>query len=144
MSNTRLPEVATQLDQVDWKPFPEPFAFGGIRWKLLHTSPGTGDWSAIFDCPKGSSIAPHTHFASGQYLLTKGRMDIRGGVEKGGATVLAPSHGYESNGAVHEHTNFPIDSEFYMTFDGPVVFTNPDGSVMAVVGWEQARAAWSA
>lgn len=81
--NARLPEIATQLDKVEWKIFPEPFAFGGIRWKLLHTSPGTGHWAAIFDCPKGSRIAPHTHFSSGQYLLTKGRMEIRGGVVEG-------------------------------------------------------------
>lgn len=31
-----------------------------------------------------------------------------------------------------------------MTFDGPVVFTNDDGTVMAVVGWEQAQGAWAA
>ena len=140
--NVRLPETAIELDAVEWKVFPEPFAFGGIRWKLLHTSPGTGNWTAIFDCPKGSRIAPHIHFASGEYLLTKGRMDVRGGKNEGGETAVAPCYGYESNGAVHDRTSFPIDSEFYMTFSGPVVFTNPDGSVMAVIGWEQARAAW--
>ena len=31
-----------------------------------------------------------------------------------------------------------------MTFLGPLTFIQPDGSPIAVVGWEQAQGAWNA
>jgi hypothetical protein len=31
-----------------------------------------------------------------------------------------------------------------MTFLGPLTFINPDGSPIAVVGWEEAQGAWNA
>lgn len=138
----KLKEYAINLSATQWQPFGEPFAFGGIRWKLLRADASSGVWTAIFDCPAGSRIAAHTHYSSGEYLLTKGRMDVRGGADSGGETAIAPTYGYESNGAVHDRTNFPIDSEFFMTFHGPVAFTNPDDSVFAVIGWEQVQAVW--
>jgi hypothetical protein len=52
----RTKEEYVQIDQLTWKPFPEPFSQGGIRWKLLHVSPEVGAWTAIFDCPAGSSL----------------------------------------------------------------------------------------
>lgn len=39
---------------------------------------------------------------------------------------------------------FPEDSEFYMTFLGPLQFINPDGSPLAIVSWEQVQGAWEA
>lgn len=138
----KVAEEYVQIDQVDWKPFPEAFSTGGIRWKLLHVSPEMGGWSAIFDCPAGSSFAPHFHVGPGEYVLTKGRMDVRGGKEAGGDTAVAPGYGYESANARHDKTNFPVDSEFYMTFLGPLTFIKPDASPIAVIGWEEAQGAW--
>jgi hypothetical protein len=57
----RTKEEAIQIDQLPWKPFPDAFSQGGIRWKLLHVSPEAGAWTAIFDCPAGSSFAAHIH-----------------------------------------------------------------------------------
>ena len=73
----KISEEYVQIDAVGWKPFPEAFSDGGIRWKLLHVSPERGSWTAIFDCPKGSSFAPHVHAGPGEYLMTKGKMDVR-------------------------------------------------------------------
>ncbi|MCZ6845621.1 MAG: acetylacetone-cleaving protein, partial [Alphaproteobacteria bacterium] len=128
----------------EWKPFPEGLAAGGITWKLLNVSPEMGAWTAIFDCPAGSSFAPHIHMGPGEYFLTKGRMDVRGGENAGGETAVAPGYGYESCNARHDETYFPEDSEFYMTFLGPLQFINPDGSPLAVVSWEQVQGAWEA
>lgn len=139
---SHVAEEYVQMDAVDWKPFPEVFGPGGIRWKLLHVSPEAGAWTAIFDCPAGSSFAAHIHVGPGEYFLTKGKMDVRGGKEAGGDTAIAPGYGYESCNARHDKTYFPEDSEFYMTFLGPLVFIQPDGTPIAVVGWEQAQAAW--
>ena len=53
----KIKEEYVQMDALAWKPFPEAFSTGGIRWKLLHVSPEMGAWTAIFDCPAGSSFA---------------------------------------------------------------------------------------
>jgi hypothetical protein len=135
-------EQWVQIDQTEWKPFPAAFSKGGIRWKLLNVSPEMGAWTAIFDCPAGSSFAPHIHQGPGEYLLTKGQIDIRGGKNAGGDSGYAPGYGYESANARHDMTYFPIDSEFYMTFLGPLVFIQADGSPIAVIGWEQVQGAW--
>jgi len=136
-------EEYVPIDEVAWQAFPEAFSTGGIRWKLLNVAPDQGSWTAIFDCPAGSSFAPHTHAGPGEYLLTKGRMDIRGGKANGGETAVAPGYGFESSGARHDKTNFPVDSEFYMTFLGPLTFIHPDGAPIAVIGWEEAQGAWA-
>ncbi|NNL85946.1 MAG: acetylacetone-cleaving protein [Myxococcales bacterium] len=132
-----------QLEKVGWQPFPDAFSEGGIRWKLLHVSPEVGAWTAIFDCPAGSSFAPHIHIGPGEYLLTKGRMDVRGGGDSGGATAEATGYGYEACNARHDRTFFPIESEFYMTFLGPLQFIDAQENPLAVVGWEQAQALWA-
>jgi hypothetical protein len=139
----KIKEEYVQMDELAWKPFPAAFSTGGIRWKLLHVSPEMGPWTAIFDCPKGSSFASHIHIGPGEYFLTKGRMDVRGGTAGGGDTAIAPGYGYESANARHDQTSFPEDSEFYMTFLGPLTFIKPDGSPIAVIGWEQAQAAYA-
>jgi hypothetical protein len=133
-----------QINETPWMPFPEAFSAGGIRWKLLHVSPEMGAWTAIFDCPKGSSFASHIHIGPGEYLLTKGKMEVRGGREVGGATALSLGYGYEACNARHDKTYFPVASEFYMTFLGPLQFIHPDGSPRAVVGWAQAQELWQA
>ena len=139
----KVKEEYVQINETPWQPFPDSLSEGGISWKLLHVSPEAGAWTAIFDCPAGSSFASHIHVGPGEYLLTKGKMEVRGGVEEGGATALALGYGYESCNARHDKTYFPIDSEFYMTFMGPLQFIDGDGNPVAVVGWEQAQDLWT-
>ena len=133
-----------QIDAVSWQPFPKEFSDGGIRWKLLHVSPEIGAWTAVFDCPARSSFARHIHIGPGEYLLTKGKMEVRGGIEKGGATAYALGYGYEACNARHDMTYFPEASEFYMTFLGPLQFIEDDGRPIAVVSWQQAQELWLA
>ena len=133
-----------EMDSVDWIPFPDGLCEGPIRWKLLHVSPEAGSWAAIFDCPKGTSFAKHIHMGPGEYFLTKGRMHVRGGSVVGGSTALAPSYGYEECNAQHDHTEFTEDSEFYMTFLGPLNFIDDDGNTVALVGSKEVLEAWGA
>ena len=95
-------------------------------------------------CPAGSSFAAHIHTGPGEYFLTHGRMDVRGGRDAGGDTAVAPGYGLESSGARHDRTFFPVDSVFYMTFLGPLAFIQPDGTVIANIGWAEAQGAWTA
>lgn len=140
----QAPEEYVQIDDAAWAPFPEAFSTGGITWRLLHVSPEAGTWTAVFECPPGSSFAAHFHTGPGEYLLYKGRMDVRGGRDNGGDTAVAPGYGFESSGARHDKTFFPVESAFYMTFSGPLAFIQPDGTVIANVGWQEAQAAWQA
>jgi hypothetical protein len=71
-------------------------------------------------------------------------MDARGGKDNGGETAVAPGYGFECSGARHDQTSFPVGSEFYMSFLGSLVFIQPDGTPIAVVGWEQVQDAWHA
>ena len=80
----------------------------------------------------------------GEYFLTKGRMHVRGGSVEGGATAVAPGYGYEACNAQHDHTEFDVDSEFYMTFLGPLNFIDDDGNTIALVGCDQVHEAWNA
>jgi hypothetical protein len=102
-----------------------------------------GAWTAIFDCPKGSSFARHIHVGPGEYFLTKGKMEVRDGAEQGGSTAVAVGYGYEATNARHDQTHFLEDSEFYMTFQGPLQFITEDGAPIAVLGWEQAKGLWA-
>lgn len=133
-----------QMDEVPWVEFPDSLSDGGIKWKLLNVSPEMGAWTAIFECPKGSSFAPHVHIGPGEYWLTRGRMEVRGGDDDGGETARAPGYGYEACQAYHERTYFPEDSEFYMTFLGPLNFVDADGNTVALVTWDVAQGAWEA
>jgi hypothetical protein len=141
---SQTPEEYVQVDAQPWAPFPPALCEGPIRWKLLHVSPEMGAWTAYFDCPKGTSFNAHIHQGPGEYLLTKGRMDVRGGKDAGGDTAVAPGYGFESAGARHDQTYFPVDSEFYMTFLGPLLFITPEGNPIAAVGWKEVQGAWEA
>ena len=71
-------------------------------------------------------------------------MEVRGGGDEGGATSTAPGYGYEACGARHDRTYFLEDSEFYMTFLGPLNFIDEEGNTLALVTWQIVQDAWSA
>ncbi len=136
---------SVQIDEIEWKDFPTGLSEGGIRWKLLNVAPELGSWAALYDCPKGSSFANHVHIGPGEYFLTKGLMEVRGGADEGGVTVKAPAYGYEACQAYHGKTYFHEDSEFYMTFLGPLQFVDGEGgNTVALVTWDTVQAAWEA
>ncbi len=64
--------------------------------------------------------------------------------QHGGETAVALGHGYEACNAQHDHTEFSEDSEFYMTFLGPLNFIDDDGNTIALVGAQQVLDAWIA
>lgn len=99
---------------------------GGIDFKVLRTSQETGTWSVLFRCAADSSFNPHRHLGGGEYLMLKGRMEVRGGVEKGGITAFAGDYGYEPNGILHDETFFPVETELYFTNHGAIQFLTDD------------------
>ena len=58
--------------------------------------------------------------------MLKGKMDVRGGKDKGGITAVAGDYGYEPNGVLHDETAFSEDSELYFTNNGAIQFLTPD------------------
>ena len=144
MAEATMMDDYVQMDEVDWAEFPQGLCAGLVEWKLLHVSPESGAWTAAFRAAKGASIARHVHVGPGEYYMTKGRMLVRGGAEEGGETAQAPSYGYEACNAQHDYTYFEEDSELYMTFLGPLNFTDDDGNTIALVGWREVYEAWQA
>lgn len=144
MTRKQVPQTYVQMDDGPWAPFPDTLSQGGITWKLLNVEPGSGAWTAVFECPAGSSFNAHFHTGPGEYFLYKGKMDVRGGTGEGGSTAIAPGYGYETSGARHDVTNFAVDSAFYMSFLGPLAFIREDGTPIVNVGWSEAQAAWDA
>ena len=144
MAEAAVMDDYLQMDEVDWVDFPQGLCAGSVQWKLLHVSPEQGTWTAVFRAAKGASIARHVHVGPGEYYMTKGKMHVRGGAAEGGATARAPGYGYEACNAQHDHTEFDEDSELYMTFLGPLNFTDDDGNSIALVGWQQVYEAWRA
>ena len=98
----------------------------GIDFKVLRTSQETGAWTVVFRCAPGSSFAPHRHLGGGEYLMIKGRMEVRGGAEKGGITASTGDYGYEPNGVLHDSTYFPEYTELYFTNYGAIQFLTED------------------
>jgi len=143
MLKNRATEEYVQMEDMEWAKFPEGLAGGDIYWRLLHVSPEMGSWTAVFDCRAGSSFATHIHAGPGEYFLYEGKMDVRGGVDNGGDTAIAPGYGFEASGVLHEKTYFPIDSKFYMTFLGPLNFLDTCGNVIASVGWVEVQEVWN-
>ena len=127
----KLPQDYTHTDDLSWQPFPEAFSEGGVTWKLLNVSPEIGGWTAMFDCPTGSSFARHIHMGPGEYFLMSGVMEVQGGEHAGGMTAVAPAYGYEPCNARHDRTYFVEGGQFYMTFLGPLQFIQDDGTPIA-------------
>ena len=115
-----------------WKEFG-----GGVDFKLLRTSQETGTWTVLFRCAAGSSIAPHRHLGGGEYLMVKGKMEVRGGAENGGITAITGDYGYEPNGVLHDSTSFPEYTELYFTNNGAIQFLTEDLQPDFVLDYEK-------
>ena len=143
MLKSALDGESVDVAQLEWHPLTEGFVSGHVKWKLLHVSPESGSWAAMFQAPKGSSFAGHIHVGPGEYFLSKGKIEVRGGEEEGGISATGPSYGYEACNARHDQTMILEDSEIYMTFQGPLQLIDDDGNTLGVMGWEQAQAMWA-
>jgi hypothetical protein len=111
----------------------------GIDFKVLRTSQETGTWTVLFKCAAGSSFARHEHLAAGEYYMVSGRMEIRGGVERGGVTARGGDYGYEANGTFHDETNFPEESVLYFTNFGPIRFVDDKDQTVFVLDYKALR-----
>jgi hypothetical protein len=112
----------------------------GIDFKLLRTSQETGAWTVLFKCAAGSSFARHEHLAAGEYLLISGKMELRGGIERGGVTAFPGDYGFEANGTWHDETNFPEETVLYFTNFGPIRFVDDDDNTQVVLDYKMLRA----
>jgi len=86
---------------------------------------------------RGAAFPTHTHLGAGEYYLVSGVMEVRGGVKNGGVTANAGDYGFEPNGIVHDHTEFPVPSVLYFTNFGPVNFTDENGRTAYILDWRE-------
>jgi hypothetical protein len=129
--NARRQDIATHTADLDWKPF-----CPGITFKLLRVSAETGAWTVLFHCEAGSGFDRHLHIGAAEYYMVSGRMDIRGGDAGGGFTAVAGDYGYEANSMLHDWTNFPEETVFFFTDQGPLGFLDDNENVTSILDWE--------
>jgi quercetin dioxygenase-like cupin family protein len=133
--NAGLPEGITvhtsTADWVDWGP--------GIQMQLLRATPENGHWSCLFKCAAGSAFGRHEHLGPGEFLVLKGRVEVRGGAENGGLTSREGDYVYEPNGVIHDENWFPEESLIYFSNDGPLKFLDDDDNVTFVCDWRAVR-----
>jgi hypothetical protein len=100
----------------------------GIQVRVLRTSQATGHFVALYKVEAGTTAAPHVHYGSAESYLVSGRMEVRGGAENGGKTVLPGDYGFEANGARHDATYFPEDSLLFYIAHGPTMYFDEAGN----------------
>jgi anti-sigma factor ChrR (cupin superfamily) len=132
--NTGLGDIYIDTKARPWLSFSP-----GIDFKELRTSQETGAWSVLFKCAGGSSFARHEHLAAGEYLMVSGKMELRGGTERGGVTARSGDYGYEANGTFHDETNFPEESILYFTNFGPIRFVDDEDKTVFVLDYKALR-----
>jgi quercetin dioxygenase-like cupin family protein len=136
---TPLDDVYLDVGAMPWVPFSD-----GIGIKVLRVSSESGAWTALFHCAKDSGFARHRHLGPAEYLMVSGKMEVRGGRENGGITAYAGDYGYEPLGVIHDWTNFPEETVFYFTQNGPLEFLTDDDQTAFILDWrsiEQLRGA---
>jgi quercetin dioxygenase-like cupin family protein len=133
--NAIFKDTYVHVDAMPWIPFSE-----GIDFKVLRTSAETGAWTVLFKCAKGSAFARHEHLGAGEYLMLSGKVEVRGGVQKGGITAYPGDYGYEPSGVIHDSTYFVEDSIFYFTNYGPIKFIDDGDQTPFVLDWRGVRA----
>jgi quercetin dioxygenase-like cupin family protein len=111
----------------------------GIQVRVLRTCQVTGTWVALYKVAAGTYAAPHIHYGAAESYVISGKMEVRGGVEKGGMTVAAGDYSYEANGARHDATFFPEDTLLYYTNFGPIVYLDDQGEVDFIMDFNMMR-----
>jgi anti-sigma factor ChrR (cupin superfamily) len=132
--NANIKDTYIHTEAEPWLPFSP-----GIEFKCLRTAQETGQWTVLFKCAVGAAFARHEHLGAGEYLLLSGKMEIRGGVEKGGITAYPGDYGYEPNSVIHDQTCFPEESILYFTNFGPIRFMDDEDKTTFVLDWAGVR-----
>ncbi len=117
-----MEELLYRQDELDWHSLGN-----GAHYKLLRTSPETGQFSIILRLDKGGMFAGHYHLGAGEFLMLKGELRYKDEVAKTG------DWGYEPLGIVHADTNVEMDTELLFVGYGPIAFTNDDGSIAQIL-----------
>lgn len=99
----------------------------GAYYRLLRTSPETGQFSIILKLDAGGMFAGHYHLGAGEFLMLKGELKYKDDVARAG------DWGYEPLGAVHADTNVEMETELLFIGYGPIAFTGEDGSIAQIL-----------
>jgi ChrR-like protein with cupin domain len=78
---------------------------GGNSLKVMRVSEETGSWTALFRAARGTTNPPHIHLGPADFYVLSGVLEYRGGVARSGDWI------YEPNGAEHEATHHPEETE---------------------------------
>ena len=136
--------LTRMLNELEGKDMDELMALGRVSLAKFGSGGGGGGGGAAAAAVEETKEEEKKEEEEEEEIDMGGGMDMFGGDDDGGETAQAPGYGYEACQAYHEKTYFPEDSEFYMTFLGPLNFVDPKGNTVALVTWNVAQAAWEA
>lgn len=125
-----LADVYVATGGKSWLPF-----FPNFMFKVLRVSAETGTWTILIKADAGAAFPTHTHLGAGEYYVVSGLMEVRGGVQNGGITAHTGDYGFEPNGIVHDHTEFPVETVLFFTNHGAVNFTDESGASVYILDW---------
>ncbi len=115
-------ELLYRQQDLDWHSLGQ-----GAHYRLLRTSPETGQFSIILRLDAGGMFAGHYHLGAGEFLMLKGELNYKDDVARAG------DWGYEPLGAVHADTHVDVDTELLFIGYGPIAFTGEDGGVAQIL-----------
>lgn len=130
-SNPNANDSFVAAGATPWLPMAE-----GISLRVLRISPETGYTTVLFKIPGGTRYPRHKHLGGGEYYMVSGKMELRGGVQRGGVTAVAGDYGYEANGAIHDETFFPEDTELFFVRYGPSAMIDDEGRILSILDWQ--------
>lgn len=108
----------------------------GLEFQLLRFSEVTGDFTLFVRMHPGAKIAPHTHYGTGQFFVTKGELKYDLG------NAPAGTFGYEAQGEVHNEARADELTEYFFVGTGSSVFTAEDGTVESILDWQALKRIW--
>jgi quercetin dioxygenase-like cupin family protein len=111
----------------------------GIEARVLRTCQATGTFVVLYKVKAGTTAQRHVHYGSAESYLISGKMEVRGGAENGGKTVLPGDYGFEANGARHDATYFPEDTLLFYINHGPIAYLDENGKVDYLLDFDAMR-----
>ena len=108
----------------------------GLEFQLLRFSDVTGDFTLFVRMQPGARIAPHMHYGTGQFFVTRGELKYDLG------NAPAGTYGFEAQGEVHVAARADELTEYFFVGTGSSVFTAEDGRVESILDWQALKKIW--
>lgn len=128
-------ELFINTEEAEWIDLGLPNSEPGENAILpLRISEENGSYTALIKSKAGTVIPPHLHLGETVAFVLEGALEYRGGVAYKGGYI------YEPAGALHQSTQHPVDTIYFVHVQNGAIFMNEDGSEGPVYDWRSVKA----